>query len=366
MSINITLPPPVNISRLKQFFIDIKDRRNVERGIGGLYQVDTSTASTTSSSRVNLKSYTINANANMNKVRVRVYALLNNAVTSYVIINVNGTDIASGSISVSGTSILVVDGIADLTPNASNIIKIDGYTTDTSGATTLTITKVIIIAGLGLTSTTSTTILTVNLDPNNDVYTLKTFGNPNIVYKIGVRWWIVGNRKTTAQAVFGSNLANEIIGRQASANDDGDNNAVIFTATGDYATSFIISGNVGASGDVIIITGVYAQIVLRGNNVDSYKIYSGWSIIIKEKGLMTIASRHVTIEGSSKSAYVSIITSNGSKYIYVSSSGSDVSIQTPVFATNDSPEITLGVDTQEDINWAAALFLYVNIIILGV
>jgi len=367
MSLNIVLPPPTNIPKLKQFFIDIKDRRSVERGIGGLYKVDTSTASTTSSTRVNLKSYTINANANMNKVRVRVYAQLNNAVTSYVIININGTDIASGSISVSGTSVLVADGIADLTPNASNTIKIDGYTTDTTGATTLTITKVIIIAGLSLTSTTPTTILTVNLDPNNDVYTLKTFNNPNVVYRIGVRWWIAGNRKTTAQASFSSNLANEIksISYNALAGDDGDNNAIIFIATGDYATSFTISGNVGASGDIIIITGVYAQIVLRGNISDSYNTFSGWAILIKEKGLMAVASRHVSVPNVSRFAEFYLISLNGRLLFYTSSSGLDIYVQTPVFSINDSPEAIYHVSWSDDLQ-GISLFLYVNIVILGV
>ena len=368
MSINITLPPLTNVSRIKQFFFDVKDRRNVERGIGGGANVDTTQVSTNSTTRVNLKSYTINAGAKINKARIRVYGYTSASVvpdaTATVYVNVNGTDVASKSFTGGTSTSLVLDVFADLTSNASNTVKIDGYIN--SSSYTLYITKVVIIYGFSISSTTSTTILTVNLDPNNDVYTLKVSGN--FVYKIGIRWWIVGNRKTSAQAVFNSNLANEIKSNtyNAKAGDDGDNsNVLFFIATGDYATSFTISGNVGASGDVIIITGVYAQIVLRGNNVDSYNTFGYWEILIKEKGLMTASSRHVTIDGSSISSQFYIITSNGYQKVYESSSGSDVNVQTPVFAINDSPEVAYHIGYHED-NVGFSLFLYVNIIILGV
>jgi len=373
MSINIAFPPPTNIPnilKLKQFFIDIKDRRNIERGIGGGAITDTTQVSTNSTTRVNLKSYTINAGAKVNKVRIRIYGYTSAAVLpdalATVYVNVNGTDVASRSFAGGTADYLILDVYADLTPNASNTINIDGYIN--SSSYTFYITKVVIIYGFGLTSTTLTTILTVNLDPNNDVYTLKTFGNPNIIFKVGVRWWIKGNRKTTAQASFGSDLANEIksIDYNARAGDDGDNNTILFVATGDYATSFTISGNVGVSGDVIIITGVYAQIVLRANIADSYNNFGGWNILIREKGLMAIASRHVTIDGSLQGAGLSIITLNSHKPIYGSQGGSDVSVQTPVFAINDSPEVAYYVSRGVDFGEGISLFLYVNIIILGV
>jgi len=366
MSISVTYP----VLKLKQFFIDIKDRRGVERGIGGGVNTDTTQVSTTSTIRVNLKSYVFNAMGKVNKARIRIYAYTSGTVTpdatATIYINVNGTDVASTSFTGGDASSLRLDVYVDFAPNSRNTINIDGYIN--SSSYTLYISKVVIIYGFGLSSTTSTAILTVNLDPNNDVYTLKTFGNPNIVYKIGIRWWIVGNRKTSAQAVFGSNLANEIKSNKynASAGDDGDNsNVLFFVATGDYATSFTISGNVGASGDMIIITGVYAQIVLKGNNKDSYNTFGYWELLIKEKGLMTASSRHVTIDGSSQPVSSWIITLNGYREIYRSSSSSDISVQTPVFAINDSPEVAYHAYFHED-NYGFCLFLYVNIIILGV
>ena len=104
---------------------------------------------------------------------------------------------------------------------------------------------------------------------------------------------------------------------------------------------------------------------MRGNNPDSYNAFDGWPILIKEKGLMTVASRHVTIDGTSRSVAFYVITLNGWKIPYYSSFGPDVTVQTPVFAINDSPEVTYHVDRDED-SYAISLLLYVNIIILGV
>ena len=62
-------------SPLKQFFWDVKDNRNVGRGIGGYYTNDTTAASTTSGTAVTLKTYTFTSGANTNYIRIRVYAM---------------------------------------------------------------------------------------------------------------------------------------------------------------------------------------------------------------------------------------------------------------------------------------------------
>jgi len=356
----VSIPP--NLTKIKQFFWDVKDRRGVERGIGGYYNADTTSVSTTSTTRVNLKTYTFTSSAKTNKIRVRVYAHVSGATAgSSIYLNINGTDVA-GPVTVTETSAtLKIDYIGDIPSNASITVKVDGTAESTY---TLYIDKVYIIAGFGLTSTTPVNILTITLDPNNDVYQLNV--NDNFVYKVGIRWWVMGNYKTTANATITSNLANEIQGGyQPRVGDSGDISVAITLRTGDYASSFTISGNVGASGDVIIITGIYCQIVLRGNNADSLNTYSYWELLIREKGIMSISSRHVTIDGSSRSVSTYAITKNKYIQLYVSSSSSDVIVSNVMFPVNDAPEVAWHVAFSED-TLASSLLLYVNIIVVGV
>ena len=346
----------INQAKLKQFFWDVKDRRSVERGIGGYYNNDTTQVNTISNTRVNLKTYTFTASSKSNMVRVRVYGHAGTSTTNLTAyLNINGKDVASYSANPGTSPILIIDYIGNIIANASNTIKVDGYTTTSSAV--IYIDQVVIIAGFGLTSTTSVNILTVTLDSANDVYTLNVSGN--FVYKVGIRWWVKGNRKTTANATFTSNLTNEIQGYyKPSASDDGDNNVFIIVRTGDYATSFTISGNVGALGDTIIIVGIYCQIVLRG-------YYNYREITVKEKGVMNVTSRHVTIDGTSQPVNYIAVTSNATLNPYRSASSSDVTVTSLVFTSNDSPEVVWRVDYGEDYN-GRSLFLYVNIIVLGV
>jgi hypothetical protein len=349
-------------TKLKQFFWDVKDRRTVERGIGGYYNSDTTAVSTTSTTRVNLKTYTFTSSANTNKIRVRVYAYVSGAVAgSSIYLNINGTDVV-GPVTVTATSsTLYIDYIGAITPSASQTIKVDGVA---ESGYTLYVSKVVIIAGLALVSITSVSILSITLDSADDVYTLNVSGN--FVYKLGIRWWVKGNRKTTASASITSNLTNEIQGYYSpSASDDGDNNAIIQLRTGDYATSFSISGYVGASSDTIIITGIYCQIVLRGNNKDSLSIRGNWNLLIKEKGIVSIISRFVTIDGSSRSMEYDVITENNFKSVYLSSPSSDLTVGNLVFTVNNNPECIWHAGYGED-NYGFSMFLYVNIIVLGV
>jgi hypothetical protein len=358
MSIQVVYPT----AKIKQFFWDVKDRRTVERGIGGYYNADTTAVSTTSTTRVNLKTYTFTSSANTNKIRVRVYAYVSGAVSgSSIYLNINGTDVA-GPVTVTETSAtLKIDYIGNIPSSTSMTVKVDGVA---ESGYTLYVSKVVIIAGLGLTSTTSVNILSITLDSANDVYTLNVSGN--FVYKVGIRWWVKGNRKTTASASITSNLTNEKQGIYSpSAGDDGDNNAFIQLRTGDYINSFTISGYVGASGDVIIITGIYCQIVLRGYITDSLNVFPFWTLLIKEKGVSNGVSRHVTIDGSSLGMRVYAITKNAQITLYSSSGGTDITVSSINFANNDAPECAWHSDQSRDDD-GRVIFLYVNIIVIGV
>ena len=353
-------------SPLKQFFWDAKDNRNVGRGIGGYYNVDQPATpySTTSTTEVTIKSYTFTSSANTNYIRVRIWGYTTGANGSEVKLYINNT--LESSLQVPNTSNgLLIDYIGSIPSSSSITVNVNGRII-TSGVT-LYITQVTIIAGFGLTSTTSTTILTINLDPANDTYTLNVTGN--FVYTLGIRWWAKGNRKTTATATIQSNLANEAQGYAyvPVANNDTDNNVILTVRTGNYATSFTISGNVGASGDVIIITEIYAQICLRGNNADSFNAADYWSLIIKEKGIMVVSSYWATIDQSSTNASYWIANSNlPNKFVpaYQAAPASAAWVTNLIFSANDSPEVIWVSGTDGDTN-GASLWLYVNIIIIG-
>ena len=348
-----------NTTKLKQFFWDVKDNRNVGRGIGGYYTNDTTAATTTSGTAVTLKTYTFTSGPNTNYIRIRVYGYVSAGTGNYAIV-INGTSVATGT-TTSTTAALVIEYFGSLIPNTSYTININAYNS-VAGDTTA-VSQVSINAGFGLTSTTAVNILTVTLG-TNDTYTL--YANGNFVYTVGIRWWAKGNRKTTATATIQSNLVSEAQGYYSpSANDDTDNNAFLTIRTGNYATSFTISGNVGASGDLIIITEIYAQIVLRSINRDSLSNYGHWELLIKEKGIMTVTSRYVTIDGSSQFVTFYNISLNPFSLVYKSTSGSDITVTNLIFPSNDSPEVAWHVTWSEDNGNGNSLFLYVNIVIIG-
>ena len=304
--------------KIKQFFWDVKDRRTVPRGIGGYYNVDTTAVTNNTGATATVKTYTFTSSANTNAIRVRVYGSASSSTLTYTFyLLINGTQVATGSTS-STTAVLVIDYIGSLTPNTNYTIQVQvtngGY-----------VNQVTIIAGFGLTSTTSTTILTINLDPANDTYTLNV--NGNFGYSLKIFYWLKANRKTTATATIQSNLPNDTAGTTypPSAADDTDNAVFLSNRVGNYATSFTISGNVGAAGDIIIIIEVYCQISLGGN------------VLIIENGAMFITARVVSLDG--RNIYyprVIISTRNGWISPWQTSPGSDVTASTTIPSVNIS------------------------------
>jgi hypothetical protein len=274
----------------------------------------------------------------------------------------NGTDIASFSPSLTSPNL---DTILNVTTSTTNTLNVDVVV---ASGYSLTITEVALIFGWPLTSTTATSLLTITLDTaGKDSYILKV--NGNFVYMMGVRWWVKGNRKTTATASFSSTLANQWQSQayNAGAGDDGDNNAFIVIKTGDYPgdnASFTISGNVGATGDTIIITGIYAQVLLRGNNPDSLKICNIWFLLVREKGFVSWTQELLSIDGGKYSNQVNIVTKNGYKFVFSSSEGTDV-ISSLSFSANDSPETTPHIAYSDDF-WQKVFCVYLNVVVLGV
>jgi hypothetical protein len=329
-------------SKLKYFFFDTRDRRTVERGIGGYYKADTTgwSQSVDPNTRVTAKTYSFTASAKTNKIRIRVYGYCG-STSFYAYININGTDVAEFYIPSSADEQFIGEYIGDLTPNTDYTISIIVYHTYTS-AVTINITRVYVIAGFGLTSTSSVDILTITLDPDNDIYSLRV--NGNFVYGIGVKWWCKGNRKTTAGASITSTLANERYGTSnLGAGDDGDSEVFLRVGTGDYATSFTISGYVGAEGDIIIITSIYCQITLHYNIRDTYNLGYHY-ILVRERGLLVATARIASPTGVSTSFVIRAITVSGLVDIWVSGVGTTVMSTSPVIPAWDMPEYA--VDTK--------------------
>ena len=134
-----------------------------------------------------------------------------------------------------------------LPSNASITVKVDGVA---ESGFTLFVDRVYVIAGFGLTSTTPVNILTITAG-YFDEYKIKV--NGNFEYKIRFKWIVFGNKKTTANVVLTSNLQNKFDLDYSISGDDGDNVVPIRNGFGDYTASFTISGNVGASGDILSI-----------------------------------------------------------------------------------------------------------------
>jgi hypothetical protein len=274
----------------------------------------------------------------------------------------NGVDVSQYTIGeYSTTEHLIIDAYVDIPENSSVTLRIDIQST--ISALSVTFTKVYIVVGYAVTSTTLTDIITINLDPANDTYKLRVYGN--FTYRLGVRWWVYGNRKTTATSLLSSTLSGEVFGlSNLNAGDDGGSEVLLRIGTGDYSSSFTIRGSVGAEGDVVIVTRVYCQVVLRGNLADSYGLYGTWFILIRERGVFTGNAQIVSITGQSGFVELSVITYSGKRSVSVSSTGTDVRHTFSVTAVWDMPESGITVAYGADIR-GELILTYISIVIIG-
>jgi hypothetical protein len=320
--VSVRILPP-NLPKVKYFHWDSRRLDNVNR-LAGYELSDTTSASTTSTTRVTLKSYSFTAGGTGYKIRVLVWGYGDATYSTYLILNVDGVDVASVTIPAGDTTDkLRVDYVADI-PSGSHTVKVDGYVT----GGTLTVTKVFIAVGLAITSTTPTTIASVNLA---GTWVLEV--NGNFVYRLGVRFKVRGNRKTTATASISHNLANFTVAiNNLGAGNDIDKSAVdLYAGTGDYRDDPSISMAVGATGDLIIVTAVYIFPVLRGNLADSLRNSTWWhGVIVREKGLVVASGRVISLDGVGYYAQYNMITLGGPRAIWASGSGTDVGFTAPV------------------------------------
>ena len=319
---------PPDIAKVKYFHYDVRDRRTLDRAnIGGHSISDTTEVSNSSTTETTLKSYSFSVGANTNSIRIKLYGRSPNAVnaTTYNIY-VDGTLVASQTVTGVTTTSLIIDYIGDLSPG-SHTVEIKAYN---AGGATFYISRVYIVAGKKIDSTTPTTL--VNLIGLDEEYTLQE--NGNFIYRLGVRYWIKGNRKTTATATVTSNLSNEVEGyhRNLGAGDD-DDEIFLTIRTGDFRPDVAIYMNVGASGDVIIVTGVYVQVTISRNAPPN-------GVRINEHGLAVAFVRHATIDGTSGIVCWGGETRAGVRSLWCSTVGTDISVVMPPFPSNPTTWIS--------------------------
>jgi hypothetical protein len=225
---------------------------------------DTTAVSTTSTTRVTLKTYTLSTPSGANKIRVVVWGYNSGpSATGNLYLNINGVDVASNTGIGNTTEAVLIDYIGDITAG-SLTIRIDGF--ESSGQT-LTVSKVFIATGIELTSTTPTTIATFTL-------TYQLLRQGDIRYSPGIRVFVFGNRKTTAPLTLTIPEATGItVGRNnLGAGNDNDKaetilailtGSVTFQEGGEFTVSATLRGAVGATGDTVIITRIQARAQLR-------------------------------------------------------------------------------------------------------
>jgi hypothetical protein len=264
---------------------------------------------------------------------VKVYGKNSSSVAVEFRVYIDNSLVASATLPAGTTTVtLVIDHIGSLAPGSRNI-QVRTY----AGALgTRCVSKVGIVAGRRVDSTTPVTL--VSLTGLDGEYSL--YANGNFIYRLGVRYWIKGNRKTTATATVTSNLANEVEGyhRNLGAGDD-DGEIFLTIRTGDFRPDVAIYMNVGASGDVIIVTGVYVQVTISRNAPPN-------GVRINEHGLAVAFARHATIDGTSGKVCWGGETRAGVRSLWCSTVGTDISVVMPPFPSN--PTIWVSFASNED------------------
>jgi hypothetical protein len=263
---------------------------------------DTTAVSTTSTTRVTLKTYTLSIPSGANMVRVIVYGYVSSYSTygGSVYVNIDGTDVASTTFITNTAETILIDYIGSISPG-TRTIRVDGAV---ESGYTLYITKVFIATGIGLTSITPTIIATLTL-------TYQLLRQGDIRYSPGVRVFVFGNRKTTAPLTLGIPEATGIaVGRNnlgaGNDNDKAETILAILTGSitlqegGEFTVSATLRGNVGASGDVVIITRILARAQLRRETgtVGEVRVY--------ERGVAEYFARAVLVSvpgGSTSTAH---------------------------------------------------------------
>jgi hypothetical protein len=282
---SITIPVTAQIARPKAYFYFHSPLRTI---FSSPTVTDTTPVSTRSPARTTAKTYNLNIPSGANTIRVIIHGYVDGH-TGYFILNIDGVDVATASTtSLSETTVL--DYIGSISPG-TRTIRIDYY--NPVPEFSVYITRVYIATGIGLTSTTLTNLITFSV-------TYQLLRSGDIRYSPGIRVFVFGNRKTTAPLSLTIPEATNItVGRNnLGAGNDNDKaetilailtGSVTFQEGGEFTIPATLRGNVGASGDIIIITRILARVQLRreSTGVGEVRVY--------ERGVVEFAGRALVV-----------------------------------------------------------------------
>jgi len=319
--VSLQVPVVAQLPRPKAYFYFYSPLRTV---FSSPTVSDTTAVSTTSTARTTAKTYTLNIPSGANTIRVIVHGKSGSGYTITVILNIDGVDVASATIDTGGATVVVLDYVGSISPG-SHTIRIDYYS---SAADVVSISAVYIATGIGLTSTTPTTIRSFTV-------TYQLLRSGDIRYSPGIRVFVWGNRKTTASlTLIIPEATGIIVGRNnlgaGNDNDKAETILAILTGSitlqegGEFTVSATLRGNVGASGDVVIITRVLARAQLR-----SEIQYMG-EIRVHERGVLEYLGRAILVSvpgGSTDTHHIVVIRDmfgNRLALVDISASGGDV------------------------------------------
>jgi hypothetical protein len=286
---------------------------------------DTTVGATASPTRTTVKSYTLNVPAGANRIRVLIYGRVGSeGLRGAIFLNVDGNDVASVFITNSSEA-LVIDFTGSITPG-SRTIRVDAQNID---GVTVYLTKVYVVTGIALTSTTPADIISFTV-------TYQLLRQGDIRYSPGIRVFVFGNRKTTAPMTLTLGLTSEIRGRNnigaGNDNDRAETILAILTGSvtlqegGEFTVSATLRGAVGASGDVVIITRILARAQLRRDILEFTQVR------VYEMGVVEYFGRAllVSVPGGCPNTYHYIMQRNildrFVRPITISGSGTDVTL----------------------------------------
>jgi hypothetical protein len=317
---SLQTPTPVQLQRPKAYFCFYSPLQTV---FDSPKVSDTTSASTMSTARVTLKSYSLTLPSGANRVRVIVYGYVNGA-TGTIYLNIDDVDVTSASFTNTSEAI-VLDYIGSIAPGA-HTVRIDGLIS--APGFTLVLTKVYIATGIGLTSTTLTDLITFSV-------TYQLLRSGDIRYSPGVRVFVYGNRKTTAPARLEVGSDHRVGRNQLGAGNDNTapevflaivTGSVTLQEGGEFTVSATLRGAVGASGDVVIITRIQARAQLRreSHGLGEMRVY--------ERGVVDYSARLLIVSVPGGSISTSHIVSRRDiqdrhlAFHSISSGGADITI----------------------------------------
>jgi hypothetical protein len=296
--LSLQVPVTANIQRPKAMFYFYSPLQTV---FDSPRISDTTQVSTISTTRVTLKTYSLTLPTGANTVRVLVYGYVSNysAFGGRVYVNIDGTDVASVTTISATTETVLIDYIGSITPGA-HTINIDGMA---EAPYQLFITRVYIITGIGLTSTTLTNLITFSV-------TYQLLRSGDIRYSPGVRVFIWGNRKTTAPTTLQVGSSPTTGRNNLGAGNDNTvtevflaivTGSVTLQEGGEYRLNVTLRGAVGASGNTVIITRIQARAQLKRETHDLGEVrvyergvceYSARALLVSVPGGVTSTIHH--------------------------------------------------------------------------